>query len=203
MKPTRALPDSHTRNWGIDLSRDHTSALLLNVAGLPLFLVCGWAFMSVAKVLRPEIMTGLLRGWLSIHPLTFVLVLAGIVVGVMTFHEAIHGIFFWIFTRSKPIFGVKLLFAYAGAPDWYIPRNQYILIGLAPILLMTLLGFLLIVVTSTHVGQAVLFGIVMNATGAAGDLYVCGKVMAHDPDILVQDTGVGVTVFGRVPSPAL
>lgn len=198
MKPTRVLPGSHKKIWGLDLSQDHTSAIVLNIAGLPLFLICGWGFVRIAEILRPEIMTRLFQRWFSIHPVELFLVLIGIVVGVMVFHEAIHGIFFWIFTRSRPVFGVKLLFAYAGAPDWYIPRNQYVLIGFAPIILMTILGFLVIVVGSIHVGQSALFGIIVNASGAAGDLYVCGRVMGQPPDVLVQDTGVGFTVFGRI-----
>jgi hypothetical protein len=115
----------------------------------------------------------------------------------MVLHEAIHGLFFWVFTRSRPVFGVKLLFAYAGAPDWYIPRNQYSIVGIAPLVMISLVGFLLIPLIPLSTAQILLFGMVMNAAGAVGDIYVCGRVLRLPPDVLVRDTGFVFDVYGK------
>jgi hypothetical protein len=198
MKPRRDLPASHSKVWGLDLMKNLKAALVLNAAAFPLFLVFGWFFVRIASFLRPGIVSRFHFGQFASHQVVFFVIFVVVVVGVMVLHEAIHGAFFWIFTRSKPIFGLKLLFAYAGAPDWYIPRNQYAFIGIAPFLFITILGFFVILFAPLLAGQLALFGITMNAAGAVGDLYVSGKVMCQSRDVLIQDTGVGFTMFAKL-----
>jgi hypothetical protein len=202
IKPRRDLPTSYTEVWGLDLTKNHRAAVGLNIAAFPLFFVFGWSFVEIASFFRPGIANRLHFGQLASQPLLFFLIFFIVVVGLMVLHEAIHGAFFWAFTRSKPIFGLKLLFAYAGAPEWYIPRNQYAFIGLAPLLFITILGFLVILSAPLLAGQMALFGITMNAAGAVGDLYVSGKVMCQSRDVLIQDTGVGFTMFAKLGNAA-
>lgn len=192
------LPDAYLRTWELDLTRNHKAALALNIAALPLFAMFGWIFVNIAALFRPEIVSRLFVTRISPHPFVFFIVLFAVVVGTMVFHEVIHGAFFWLFTRSRPIFGMKLLFAYAGAPGWYIPRNQYALIGVAPFVLITIIGFIVIIVAPPSVAQLALFGVIMNASGAVGDLYVSGKVMYNSREVLIQDVGVGFTMFSPV-----
>jgi hypothetical protein len=198
LKSTRVLPESHERLWGLDLYHDRKAAVLLNLAGLPLLLLAGWLFAEIAVRLRPEILNRALLRQFAVHPFAGLVLLLTTVVVFLTVHEGIHGFFFWLFTGSKPVFGLKLLFAYAGAPDWYIPRIPYVLIGLAPLVSMSIAGFMLIPFVSVLVAQLVLFGMVLNASGAVGDLYVSIKVMRESRDALVRDTGAEFTVFGNV-----
>jgi hypothetical protein len=197
LRATQILPDSHLRIGSLDLARNTRVALILNFAALPLFLVFGWSFMRTAQLLRPDIVSRFHYLNLALSPIGSFLLFVGIILGMMAMHEAIHGLFFWIFTRSRPIFGLKLLFAYAGAPGWYIPRNQYIVVGLAPLVLMTAAGFFLIVLMTLPLAQLFLFGITMNASGAVGDLYVSTWVFLRSPEALIEDTGVGFTIFER------
>jgi len=190
------LPGSHIRIWELDLARNQKAAIALNVVALPLFAVFGWIFLKLAAVIRPEIVTRLFLDRITPNPSIFFLIFLTVVVGTMVVHEAIHGVFFWLFTRSRPVFGVKLLFAYAGAPEWYIPRNQYALIGIAPFVLITVAGFAIVAWAPLAPGQLALFGITMNAAGAVGDFYVSAKVMLQLRDVLIQDTGVGFTMYG-------
>jgi len=200
IEPRRDLPGSYSKIWSLDLSKDPKAAILLNVAAFPLFFLFGWIFLEVASHLKPGFMSRFHFGLLTAQPVGFFLIVLAVIIGVMVFHEAIHGAFFWIFTGSKPVFGLKLLFAYAGAPEWYIPRNQYAFIGIAPFVVITLLGFLVILVASDPAGQLALFGITMNASGAVGDFYVSGKVTSQSRETLVQDTGVGFTMFAKLDS---
>lgn len=189
------LPGSYFKTWELDLAENKKAALALNIAALPMFVVFGWAFLKIAALVRPEILSGLLMTRITPHPYVFFMIFIVVVVGTMLIHEAIHGLFFWMITRSRPTFGMKLLFAYAGAPEWYIPRNQYAIIGVAPFILITIAGFLVMVLTSPAVSQLALFAITMNASGAVGDLYVSGKVMSQRRNVLIRDTGVGFTMF--------
>ncbi len=200
LKPSRDLPVSHSKIWGLDLARNQKAAVALNIAAFPMFAIFGWIFLNVASSLRPEVVSRSYLAQITPHPFVFLLIFFVVIIGIMLIHEAIHGAFFWIFTRSKPIFGLQLLFAYAGAPEWYIPRNQYAVIGLAPLVLITIAGFIVIILAPLSAGQLALIGITMNASGAVGDLYVSGKVMGQARNVLIQDTGVGFTMFGQLDS---
>ncbi|HTP13476.1 MAG TPA: DUF3267 domain-containing protein [Bacteroidota bacterium] len=195
--PTRLLPDSYKRIWGLDLATDRTTALVLNLISLPLFVVAGWLFLRAASLLNPGITAANFVRILSVRPLVAYSGLVAVLVGTTLLHELIHGLFFWLTTRTKPVFGLKLLFAYAGAPEWYIPRNQYSVIGLAPFVMISLCGFLLIPLTPVVAGQLILFGMVVNAAGAIGDLYVCGRVLRLPLDVLIRDTGYVFDVYGK------
>lgn len=197
---TRTLPPSYTAIWGLDLLKDQRAAVLLNVAALPLFALSGWIFSLIASTFKPEIIHKLYIVQLAAQSLGFFLALVGTIVGIVLVHEAIHGIFFWIYTRSRPVFGLKLLFAYAGAPAWYIPRDQYAIIGLAPLIIITVAGLVLTPFLSLPIGQLTLLVITVNAAGAVGDLYVVSKTLCQSRDVLVCDTGVGFTMFGEVKS---
>jgi hypothetical protein len=197
VRATQILPESHREFGSLDLARNTRVALILNLAALPMFLVFGWSFMIVAQLLRPDIVSRFHYLNLSLSPVNSFLLFVGVILGMMIIHEAVHGLFFWHFTRSRPVFGLKLLFAYAGAPGWYIPRNQYIVVGLAPLILMTTAGFFLIALMTLPLAQLFLFGITMNASGAVGDLYVSAWVLLRSPEALIEDTGVGFTIFER------
>ncbi len=195
--PTRLLPDSYTRIWGLDLATNRTTALVLNLVSLPLFIVAGWIFLRTALLLNADIGgTDYLRS-IGAKALVGYTVLLTVIVGTTLLHETIHGLFFWVYTHARPVVGVKLLFAYAGAPDWYIPRNQYSVVGLAPLVLISTGGFLVISLVSAVAGQLTLFAMVLNAAGAVGDLYVCGKVLRFPQDVLIRDTGYVFDVYGK------
>jgi hypothetical protein len=197
IEPRQDLPASYVKIWNLDLTTNQRAAVILNIAAFPLFLVFGSIFVKIAVILGPETINRINFVQLASHQVVSFIVILIVVLGVMILHEAIHGAFFWIFTKSKPIFGLKLLFAYAGAPQWYIPRNQYALIGIAPFLFITLIGFVVIYFSPLPAGQLALFAITMNAAGAVGDFYVCGKTLLQPPDILINDTGVGFTMYAK------
>jgi hypothetical protein len=43
----------------------------------------------------------------------------------------------------KPKFAFKVWYAYATAPGWYLPRNQYAVVAIAPLVVLSLLGIIL------------------------------------------------------------
>lgn len=54
-------------------------------------------------------------------------------------HEGIHVAALWLYTGERPEVSMKLGAAYwtAAAPDWYFPRGAYRVIGLGPLILLT------------------------------------------------------------------
>ena len=49
-------------------------------------------------------------------------------------HEAVHGLFMWLYSRKKPSFGFTLMYAYAGSRA-YFGKYAYLSIALAPVVL--------------------------------------------------------------------
>ena len=119
-----------------------------------------------------------------------------VMVGVILVHEGIHGLFFWLFTHRRPTFGFKGYYAYASAPGWYIPRNPYLVVSLAPFVLMTLAGVWLMAVVSGGWIPPLLLLISMNAAGAVGDLMVAAWIIGKPAWFLIQDFGDGVILYG-------
>ncbi len=60
-------------------------------------------------------------------PLAYLL---GVLIVTLVLHELVHGLCFWSFTRDRPRFGWKLIYAYAAAPGWYLPRGRYLTVAL-------------------------------------------------------------------------
>ncbi len=191
MTATKHLPPHYVQSGVFDI-HDMRLALLLNGAGILLLFVYGWLFMAAAAWLRRDFammsvgqFVAQLRWW--------ELLLALLAVAVL--HELAHGLFFWLFTRERPYFGIGPGYAYAAAPAWYFPRNQFFLIGLAPLLLLSGLGILLMpFVPRTAVAWLILF-LTANAAGAVGDLYVCAWLLRLPPSALANDEGAVIKLY--------
>jgi hypothetical protein len=119
-------------------------------------------------------------------------------VAVLLLHELVHGAFFWISTRSQPRFGLKLTYAFAAAPDWYIPRNPYLVIGLAPVVLITLAGILLLPFIPPALVLPCVLALALNASGSVGDAYIIGCLIRRPPSTLVNDHGDSIHFYQPV-----
>jgi hypothetical protein len=138
------------------------------------------------------------------HTLQFSLSFSGVVlwlvcniVGyilVLPLHELIHALAF-LFWGGRPYFGAKLPLAlYCGAKKQLFWRDHYLIVGLAPLVVITLAG-LLLTFFSPVLASYVLFATVGNVAGAAGDVLVAVKLWRQDREILVEDTEVGYRVW--------
>ncbi|MBN1149314.1 MAG: DUF3267 domain-containing protein [Anaerolineales bacterium] len=191
MKATQTLPSQYTLLQEIDLSRDRRLSLALNLVAAALLFPAGWLFIRLVIALRPEIQQGaVLRIELSS--------LLGIVlafIAVLVIHELVHGLFFWLITRQRPRFGLRAAYAFAAAPDWYLPRDPYLAVGLSPLVLITLLGVALIPILPAGGLLPLVFALTTNAAGAVGDVAIVVWLLCKPPDLLVQDRGDAVAIY--------
>lgn len=117
MQPTKQLPAGYIARVTFDLSKSKGAQVILNVVGLILFIVFGWLFIWAASIILPA-QSGF-NGTIRFTSLPVILsFLLGIFVGlilitcvVLVLHELVHGFFYWLFTRQRPIFGFKGLYA--------------------------------------------------------------------------------------------
>jgi hypothetical protein len=191
MKARQSLPANYRLLRHLDLSSDRKLLLWLNLAGLALFFAFLAAFSRLAAALRPPGEAKLWEAsWLA-SVIGALLVFAG----VLLLHEAIHGLFFWLVTGGPPRFGLRAAYAYAAAPGWYIPRNAYLVIGLAPLVWISLLGAACLPYLNGGWLPAVIFGLAVNASGAIGDVYVVAWASRQPAQVLVNDHGDAIWFY--------
>lgn len=195
MQPTQSLPANYAPYKTIDLTTNTRAMVILNIGALVLLLLGGWLLLWLLEVLRPDIISDGTVSIGGLHVVLMLLLLIGLLGLMIIIHEAIHGAFFWLYTRSRPYFGFKGMYAYAAAPEWYIPRNQYLVVGIMPFVLITLVGLLLLPVAPAWLLLPVLFVVLMNASGAAGDVLIVGWLLLLPAHTLINDLGDAITLY--------
>ena len=170
----------------------------LNVASVPLFLFFSGFFTVVLSLFFGNSNVGytFLRenpeGTFFSFILFFVLYFILIVI-----HELIHGIFFKLFNpESKVHFGFKNGMAYATSPNTFYSKNQFVLICLAPFVLITA-GLLLLVSLGILSEFSFLLYASIHASSCVGDFYWVFLLSRFKGDILVEDTEKGMTVYQK------
>jgi len=178
----------------LDLSRNRWALIGLTMGSMAAFFLFGWLALALLTALRADL------GSVSIQVgagnlLPFLLGFVALLAMTVIVHEAIHGLFFWLFTRERPRFGFKGLYAYAAAPDWYLPRRQHLIVTLAPLVVISVIGLLGMWVASAAVVIPLMLVVVLNAAGAVGDLVTAAWLLAQPATTLVRDSGDAITLY--------
>jgi hypothetical protein len=195
-KAVQQLPiGKYTLLENLDNEKPGKFQLLITILGLIMTVFWGFFFFYLLMWVRPVEITLQFNGLMSIEVFFLCLFLIGL---VTLAHEGIHGLFFWAYTGSLPKFGIKLTYAYAAAPGWYLPVRQYLLIGLSPLILITLLAITLLPLVPNTWILGVWFVLVFNAGGAAGDLLVCARILSFPVESYVHDNGKKVEIYSAV-----
>jgi hypothetical protein len=192
------LPPGYQEAGIIDIKKDRRLLIFFNLAALVLMVIAGGLFFRAAAWLRPD--NGSLSSpevrISSIPEVAIILTwIIGLTVLYVVIHELIHGLFFWLFTGRKPVFAFHWNYAYAAAPDWFIQRNPFLITTLAPLVLISAAGLLVMAVGPQSWLLATWFVITMNAAGAVGDLFVAIWLLFKPASALVQDRGDALTLF--------
>ena len=193
MKATKTLPETYSLAWEADVEKDKRLMWLLQLLALPLAvlvlvllgLYTYWVRADI--VFSPEIT----------FPFWVILVILAVSFITIILHELVHGVLFWVYTRERPQFGFKWVYAYATAPGWYFNTSIYWQIGLAPLILLSLLGLVVTPFIPLAWLPYLLLAIFINATGAIGDLYIVIRLAFEPAGTLVLDEGTGFRVFRR------
>jgi hypothetical protein len=198
------LPTNYRHQDTLDLSKSKKAVVGAIVSGIVLLITVGWLFVQFTNLVRPtaldalgfhDLLTTTSNGHTSIT-IPFVDVVIALVL-VMLIHELVHGVFYWRFTGKCPTLGIQGLGVYVAAPTGvYLPRNQYLVVGIAPLVLLTLVGLLLVIVVPVVVVPILILFVAFNAAGSAGDLLITARLLSYSPDTLMQDDGSGAIVYG-------
>ncbi len=125
-------------------------------------------------------------------------IIPGIVLfaGTLIFHELVHGMFVSIY-GGKPRYGAGV---YSILPFLYtttnsiFPRNQFIIICIAPLAIISIIG---VAVMAVFPSQWILLPLIVNTSGSVGDLWMTRTLLRYPEHILVQDQKTGDIIYGR------
>jgi hypothetical protein len=196
-KPTQKLPENYHQSGHLNLNENRGLAMMLTLTGVGLLFGVGWLLMESLAILRPEylstenilVITGMREFWRSVLLLVVSLGL------MIILNEGIRAVIFWIVTRQRPRLGFWGFYAYAAAPEWYLPKRAYLLIKLLPLLLITLLGIASLPIVPLNLVPGVMILVSLNFAGATGDMLQAWWLLSQPKTILVLDYGDGVQVF--------
>ena len=192
-RATNERPENTVLVYSLDLTKNKAVAWAMNGASVPLFFLFGGLFLAYFLLIRPDIWTGMLAT--SNTDLLSLIVLIAVFAAMIVVHELVHGVFFWIFTRSRPVFGLRGWYAFAAAPGWFLPRGQYLIITLAPFVTLSLLGMLLMAILPVMTAATALIMTAFNATSSVGDLWIAFRLVGQRRPVIVEDLGDGVNFY--------
>jgi hypothetical protein len=206
MKANVSLPSNYSKYTVLEPTKEPKFVIGAVVTAIALLLIVGWLLVLFVNALRPAALNGMrLRDLFSttatgssftIPPALFRNFGLALIAGVIL-HEIVHGLFYWLFSSHRPKFGFQGLIPYAAAPAGvYFPRNQFLAIGLSPLVLLTAVGLLLMVILPIAYVPFLLFFVAFNAAGAAGDLIMVIQFMPFSSDTVMEDNGSGVIIYG-------
>jgi hypothetical protein len=189
MRATNNLPENFHHLKTLDLSNSR-SILWMNLAAIPLLFLFGWLFSRLIIFFRPiNTFQNGVRGFFIEFSVWELLVFLLSIILMLILHELIHGILFWMFTHERPKFALKSGYAFAAAPNWYLPSRKYILVGLSPVVVISVASILLAWFIAFPYIPYLLVIATFNAAGSLGDLIVVGWVLNQPKSILVKDEG--------------
>ena len=184
------LPENYDPLMRIALQKDKKLALFLNLGALliaVLMFILGHFIVPIAEFLELE------NFWEYL--LRYVVLIAALVAYIFL-HELAHGVCMKCFGAVKVKYGFTGLYAYAGSESYFY-KIPYIIIALAPVVLWGVVLLMLNCAAGTYWFWNIYFIQISNISGAAGDLYVIYSFSKLPRDILIQDTGVSMTVYSR------
>jgi hypothetical protein len=116
---------------------------------------------------------------------------------MLPLHEWLHGV---IIARCghKPRYGIKLFVLFATSDGALFRRNEFIRIALAPLVIITLIGSVIMLFTPMGLATWIALAITLNAAGSIGDLWMTGIAMRYDSSALIRDEEDSMRIFIRL-----
>ncbi|MEC4814932.1 MAG: DUF3267 domain-containing protein [Scytonema sp. PMC 1069.18] len=119
-----------------------------------------------------------------------------VLIGTLFFHELVHGLAFTAFGGS-PRYGVGikyfLAYAYATSPGTLFSRNAFVVISLAPLVVIDIMCLFLLALFP----QAMWLGwlVIINTCGAIGDIWMAILLLRCPASIQVEDHRSGMAIY--------
>ena len=121
--------------------------------------------------------------------------LLGVLFAYIILHEVVHGIFIRVLTKTKPVYGMKSIYLYAGSQA-YLDRRSHAIIALAPAAIFGVILLVLALMLPAEWFWLVQIVQICNIAGSAGDFYCVYRMLRMKKNVLIQDLGTGMKLYG-------
>ena len=113
--------------------------------------------------------------------------LGAALIAYIPLHELTHGAVMLALSGVMPSFGLKLPYAYAGSTVWFDKKSH----------ILTLLQIMIARLPAAWFWPLWIVQI-SNLSGSAGDIYTAWYLARMKGDLLIQDTGVRMSIAKRI-----
>jgi len=180
------LPEGYKEIRKVDLTEDKKTFFVINIFSFIIFI----AMVVLCAINKPISFT------VNSEFLYLLILAVFLYIIYIILHEAIHEYFMNKFSGIKAYYGHTRFCAYAGS-DAYFNKKHYIIISLAPIVILGTVLFIINAIVSQRYFWIIYFVQIGNITGSLGDLYVTYLMSKMPDDTLTQDTGVSMTMHSK------
>lgn len=184
-----ALPDNYHAVRHIDLQKDKKSLFLVNGIALIILILA----VGIGHQIVPIRTFYSMEKGIVLYVIRFLITIGSAILYIFL-HELVHGMFIRYYSGIRPIYGFTGIYAYAGSGA-YFNKKSYLVIALAPIVVWGIVITVVLIFITEYWFWAAYIIQIINISGAAGDLYVTWVMTSLHEDILIQDTGVSMTVY--------
>jgi len=195
MMCTQVLPESYELYGDFRPGRFKKAIWAVSLVALVILFASYSLFYKWASLIRPGFQpTESLHFEISFERLWSILIVLVLLLVIFILHELIHAFCLWIYTGKRPVIRVSLKGGgalYVRLPSWYLARNAFLVVNLAPVCLITLVGFLLMFVIEQSGLGLLIFCLAVHLAGATGDL-------VSSVFIFLQPSSVYLTTDGMI-----
>ena len=174
MMSTQLLPESYELYGDFRPDRFKKAVWAVSLVALVILLASYTFFYQWAILIRPGFQSiKSLHFDISFERLWGILTVLGVLLVIFGVHELIHALCLWIYTGKRPVIRATLKGGggfYVRLPAWYLSRNVFLVVNLAPVCLITLVGFLLMIEIEQSSLGLLIFCLSVHLAGATGDL---------------------------------
>ena len=188
------LPEKYKLSRTVDLQNNKKLALWVNLGALLLLIPFAVIFFAVSPVGDFD----LFRDDTALYmPLVFLLLFFVLYTATLFLHELIHGFCFRLLSGGvRPSYGFTGLYAYAANKNGYYRRREYLVIGLAPAVIINIAYLIPLFFTEGSVFTMFYLLLALHFSGCAGDIYVTWVLMKkYFPSSLIRDEGTKMEVY--------
>lgn len=206
MSPVTELPQTYRRQSTFNLSRNTLRVVSLSMLGLVILFTAIWSLIHLTLFLRPDSAALLTPqdffkvlpkgGWIINIPPTWIVAALLSIPLVIIIRQVIQGLFFWLFTKKRSRFGLKGFLVYTAAPrGYYLRRNQYSTVSLAPLLILSCIGALLLPFAPVGMLATLICFLSFNICSSVGDMAVSLWILQKPVNTLIEDKGVAMIAY--------
>lgn len=204
INPTQELPPNYHQIDQLDLRDNPGLAMIINLIGVGLLFGVAWLLVRSLSFLRPDylssenilVITGMREFWRGVLLLVLSLGL------MILLSEGLRWLLFWVMTGQRPRLGFSGFYTYTSAPESFISRSAYLLIRLAPLVVITVFGLAAVPIVPLNLVPGVLLLISLNIAASVNDLIFVWWILSKPEDVLIQDFSDRALVYHHSSSEA-